>query len=206
MSNLLVLGDIQHPRYHSVEELSPLLNELKKTWSITILEEYEDLTEKELKNYEIIINYIDNWEEKGSKGTEEALYDYIMNGGKMLTLHNGIILKNAATLLKMQGAIFQGHDSYQSLLFDKTEIGHEITAGLKAFSMQEEPYEFHMLSDIGKTLIITYEKDGNIYPAGWVSSVDKGKLVYFCFGHNSSSFIRDEVKELCLKAVSWLFV
>jgi len=202
---ILVLGDFTYVRWHSMRELEETFgNMLNPYYEVIFSEDYTDLSTEILEEYDLCINYIDNWEDRGTKQAAAALGNYVHKGGKLLTLHTGIILKTAPELLKMHGATFTGHEEYCELIYSNTNLQHEITQGLRPFAIGEEPYEFELYPETKKEIILQYERQGKYYPAAWVIHHGEGKLVYLSPGHNSTSFKNSSVQELIYASIKWL--
>lgn len=204
MGKILLLGDKENPPYHNLAEMNPLIQRLEELYEIVISEEYPNISKEELNSFDLVINYIDNWEERGKDEAEKTFYEYFIEGGRILTLHRGIVLKSADKLLKLHGASFIGHEQYDLLTFTKSEREHPITKDMGSFSIYEEPYEFHFVQGKELDIFLSYTFNKKQYPAGWTSEEGEGKLVYLAFGHSESTFAETAVQELVLKAIEWL--
>lgn len=204
MKKLLVLGDLSEYRFHNLAELEPLVKVLEKEYEVCLSEAYPDLTAEALAGISGVINYIDNWQERGNTASEHVLEEYIKNGGRMLVLHCGIILKSAASLRDAFGGSFTGHAQYQPLLFKASEARHEVIEGMHSFTAMEEPYRFDLTEEGHTEVLLTYELEGQEYPAGWVRRHGSGSILYLLPGHNRKTFENEEVLRLCRRAVDWM--
>lgn len=204
MKNILILGDKTNVLWHNVNELNELVEILKELdYQVTVSEDYPDITKDELKYYDACINYIDNWENRGNLIAQEEILSYLLEGGRILTIHNGIITTGAAKLLDIHGAEFTKHEEYSMLTYIKA-ADHPIMEGFQSFDITEEPYEFHMRNTIPMDIFLNYRYKDKIYPAGWTINPEQGKLVYLSFGHNAKTFSSKNVLELCIKSLEWL--
>jgi len=204
MGRILLVGDKKKPRYHSLVEITPFIQRLKQFHEVVVSEDYPQICKEELSGFDLVLNYIDNWEERGNKEAEQALYEYFIEGGRILTLHGGIILKQSDKLLGLHGATFKGHEEYDLLTYTKSEKEHPITKGMESFSIHDEPYEFDFFPDKELDIFLSYTLNDKVYPAGWTSKDGEGRLVYFAFGHSESTFVENAVQELVLKGIEWL--
>lgn len=205
MKNILILGDKTNVRWHNLCELNQLIEALKELdCQVTVSEDYQDITKAELKYYDVCINYIDNWEDRGNLIAQEEILSYLLEGGRMLTLHNGIIVKGATKLLDIHGAEFTGHEEYTMLTYIKAEGNHPIMEGFQSFEITEEPYEFYIRNSISMDVFLNYRYKDLNYPAGWTVKPGEGKLVYLSFGHNAKTFASKSVLELCIRSLEWL--
>ncbi|MFT4143551.1 MAG: ThuA domain-containing protein [Mobilitalea sp.] len=203
MGKILLLGDITQPRYHSLQEINPLIDPIREKHDLVVSEEYQEITKDYLRGFDLVMNYIDNWEDRGNEEAELALCDYVAEGGRILTLHCGIIVKSAARLLELHGGSFRGHEEYGLLRYKKSQE-HFITKDMESFSIYEEPYEFDFNKHPQLELILEYERNGKTYPAAWTTKEGQGKLVYLAFGHDKNTFVEKSVLELILKSIDWL--
>ncbi|MDF2484340.1 MAG: glycosyl hydrolase [Herbinix sp.] len=204
MSRILLLGDQSRPRYHSLQEIDPLLGRIQEFHEVVESEEYSELKKDQLFDFDVIINYIDNWQDRGNERAEQVLCEYLKEGGKILSIHNGIILKSAVELLRLHGASFQGHAAYDLLTYEKTQRNHFITQDMEPFSIYEEPYEFDFNGVQKVDIILDYHLNGKSYPAGWVTEEGRGRLVYLAFGHDRKTFENKPIQELILRSIDWL--
>lgn len=203
MKKVLVLGDLSKCRYHDLTELRPLTESLAGEYEICMSEDYPDLTVEMLNKFDGIVNYIDNWQDRGNKLAENAMEEYIKNGGRMLVIHCGVIVNSAHRLTQVFGGTFKGHADYQPLVFEAA-AGHEVTEGMKTFTVPEEPYRFELSDEQNTELLMTYELEGHKYPAGWLRHHGRGSIIYLLPGHNSRTFDNDEVVQLYRRAVIWV--
>lgn len=204
MKKVLVLGDLSDCRYHNLAELEPLVKKLEHGYEVCLSEGYPAVIDEVLAGFSGVVNYIDNWQDRGNAAAELVLENYIRNGGRMLVLHCGIIMKSAESLTDVFGGSFAGHAEYQTLIFNVSRVRHEVTDGIQAFAVPEEPYQFVLSGEEDTEVLLTYELDGQEYPAGWVRRHGRGAILYLLPGHNRKVFENEEVLRLCSRAVDWM--
>lgn len=204
MSKILLLGDRSKARYHSLDEINPLINVLEKYYEIVVSEDYSEITKDSLEGIDLILNYIDNWQDWGNEKAEGVLCHYLLEGGRILTIHGGIILTSATRLLALHGASFNGHAEYDLLTFKRLDDNHYITKDMDSFSVYDEPYEFEFMSNRKVDIIMEFELNGKTYPAGWTVDEGSGKLVYLAFGHDRKTFVEKPVQEIIKRSIEWL--
>lgn len=188
MKKIIILGDSEKARWHPVSNLQPLIDALRREYEFTITTKYSNLTCSYLEKFDVCINYMDNWQDNGSQETQEALCEYVGNGGKMLTLHNGIITKNSEQLLRLNGGAFTGHADYGELEYRNVGEEPELISGMKPFRMPEEPYQYVLLRSEETNLFLEYRKGDQWYPAGWWIPFKKGIVIYLAPGHDRTTF------------------
>ena len=201
----LVLGDSALAHYHFMNAAEPhLLEILQDRFDLTFTEAYPDLTADILKANDLVINYIDNWGERGTVATGIALQRFVAEGGQLLSMHSGIIQRDPFFLEQMQGATFTGHAEYTTLNYRRTEVVHPITEGVEPFSMGEEPYEFLLDPIAKKEVVFEFELNGKTYPAAWVLTYGLGRVIYLAPGHDARSFAVPGFRRLILNSALWL--
>ena len=201
----LVLGDTALAHWHFMNAAKPHLREiLEDEFDLTFSDDYPNLTLETLKLYNLIINYTDNWSERGTVAAAVALQTFVANGGQLLSLHSGIIQPNPFFLLQMQGGKFTGHAEYATLNYRRTDIIHPVTEGIESFFMGEEPYEFLLDPLAERELVLEFELDGRIYPAAWVMTYGFGRVVYLSPGHDARSFAEPSFRKLIRNSALWL--
>ena len=202
---VLILGDTAHAKWHFLDKARPALTEvLGDVYDLTFSEAYPALTLDELRGVDLVINYIDNWADRGTVEAGVALQTYVATGGQLLCLHSGIIQRKPFFLQQMQGGAFTGHEAYDTLNYRNTDVAHPVTDGVEAFSMGEEPYEFLLDPLTERTLLQEYEHNGTTYPAAWVIDYGLGRVVYLAQGHDERSFAVPEFRKLIRNSALWL--
>jgi len=200
----LVLGDTTQAHWHFMNAAEPYIREtLEENYELTFSEAYPDMTAALLNQYDLVINYADNWGERGTVPAGVALLDFVANGGQLLTIHSGIITPNAKFLLQMHGGKFLRHADYATLNY-KTLGNHPVTEGVGSFSMGEEPYEYELALFSEREPVLEFELNGTIYPAGWVIPYGLGRIVYLQPGHDARSFAVPEFQKLIKNSALWL--
>lgn len=204
MSKILLLGDRSEVLYHNMDEMKPLINVLEEHYEVVVSEDYPEITKNSLVGIDLILNYIDNWQNRGNEKVEGVLCDYLLEGGRILTVHSGILITSASKLLALHGASFNGHEDYDLLTFKRLGDSHYITKDMNSFSIYDEPYEFEFMSDRKVDIIMEFEFKGKTYPAGWTVEEGAGKLAYLAFGHDSKTFAQKPVQEIIKRSIDWL--
>lgn len=202
---LLVLGDQSRIRFHALSAMEPLISHWKERGDqVTASEAWPEITAEELKNYDVCVNYIDNWEHRGSARAEAEFLRYLGQGGRVLTIHSGIILKGAGEWQRIHGASFAGHQAHGILSFHVTDPLDGCLADVECFSADEEPYEYAEEASVPKRRFLEYEKNGIRYPAGWECLLKKGKLLYICPGHDAKVWSCAAAVKLCDGCLDYL--
>ncbi|MCM1189126.1 MAG: ThuA domain-containing protein [bacterium] len=188
MKRILVLGDSTQPLWHPLSNLEPLTEELRSGYEVVETEDYPDLERKYLETFDVCINYMDNWENRGTRKAQEALCGYVEDGGRMLTLHTGIITKKSRPLLVLNGGAFTGHAEAGILTYRYCGTDPTLGEGAEDFELFEEPYRYELLRPQEMTLFLEYRHGGEWYPAGWHLPCGRGKVVYLAPGHDREAF------------------
>lgn len=205
MKKILILGDDLTWQWHPLGSLQPLLEMLsRENFSYNICTKYDSLTDADLASYSIILNYVDNWTNRGSHESELALLSWLEKGGHLISIHNGIIIPEAKELQKLHGAAFSHHDPFRTLNFSLTETGKKLFPQIEAFQLDEEPYEFTFYPNVEKEIFLEYTRDGEpkTYPAGWHTRAGEGEIWYFCPGHTPVSMANPQLLTMILDVLN----
>jgi uncharacterized protein len=205
----LFLGDYTDPAWHPAKDADQYIGKvLEANFKVECTESYGKMAVGELIKYDLIINYADCWDKKCSKETVAAIISYVVNGGGILCLHNGILLpvEGGSELLQLFGGKFTGHSEYRQLDYYKAirYQEHPIMKGFKPFTMGEEPYQFEMdkLADV--QMLLEYRLDGQRFPAAWARKYGLGKMVFLAPGHDNRSFEVPAFQNLISRSAAWL--
>ena len=205
---LLIYGDQTTVLWHPLSALEPWIAHLKAGGhQVTVSEDYPQATLEWMQTFDVCINYIDNWEHRGNGRAEQVFCQYVEQGGRMLTLHTGIILPGAEVLLQLHGGAFHHHPEAEDITFCPEESsveGKEILLDKAVpFTLKEEPYMFSLQTD-NKQVYLWYRYRQERYPAGWIKQVGCGTLVYLAPGHDAAVCSHPMIWQLYDNALAFL--
>ena len=200
---ILVIGDYNDAKWHPLKGVDERLGRILKDYVVKCTEDYASLTSDELKKYALLINYADAWRTRGTRQTAGAILSYVAEGGSLLTLHSGIIMRSTPEMELLQGGRFTGHPEACDLTYAPTESKHPILDGVQAFTIFEEPYRVTMADFAEHEVLMTYSHDGQDWPAAWALSYGMGKVVYLSMGHQAQSFDNEMFAKLIINSVKW---
>lgn len=203
MKNVLLIGDYTLAQWHPLHGVDDQIQRiLADEFSLKVTEDYPSLTLPDLQQYDLVVDYCDAWQERGTADFAGNLIAYVALGGSLLVLHGGIICRTNPEMEQMIGGSFTGHPDKDMLRYE-TICQHPITAGISSFEIVEEPYRF-VIDPIAKlTILMEYLHQGERYPAAWLRVFGKGKLVYLSIGHNAESFIDSGFADLIRQSSRW---
>lgn len=177
---ILVLGDEERACYHPLGRVKKGIEEaLGNLGKIEFCTDYNKWTPQELRRFPVLISYIDDY--KQLQGFDDILVEYILKGGYVIALHNGIITPKGSRLEGVYGGRFVTHPPYCELeyIVDEKFLGNE----KKKMILEEEPYMIHRIGkDLEEFLWFIYKNKK--YVAGWFRRVGKGKILYLAPGHD----------------------
>lgn len=200
MKKILVFGQYEEAMYHPLTGVDVYLEKILPDMELVFTNDI--LKVCDVKQYDGVISYWDDWKNPVPQKVSDALYQYVEEGGPLLVLHNGISIQLQEPLKKMVGGFFITHPQQEEIKFVLKE--HELTKGCQSFSLVEEPYQFE-LEDDEKEMLMTYWYRGKEYPAGWKKAFGKGKVIYLTPGHTPEKFEDKEYTKLIQNCVKYLF-
>lgn len=203
---ILAIGDYERAPYHTFTGVDQAMkNLLEPQHELTCVEGYENLRFEVLKDYDIVINYIDAFGTMVVERDDVAgLVQYVAQGGRYLCLHGGVSIQKQVEAAHVLGAYFTGHPARLDLTFN-TIKDHKIAEGVdEEFEIFEEPYQMDMRYDIPCDVFLTFVLDGRTCPGGWVNKYGKGTCIYLTPGHELAIFNEKNVTKLFCNCVEYL--
>jgi hypothetical protein len=202
MKRALLMGDYAYHTWHGLAGVDDQICEILSEYTIEICTDYAHLTGERLQAFDFVLDYIDGWNRCGNCDAAGALLAYVAQGGALLSLHNGIIKRSSPELEQMVGGAFTGHPQHEVLTY-AVKTAHPVSQGLESFSMDEEPYQFRLDPLANLTMLLEYTYHGQPYPAAWLRTFGKGKVLYLSPGHNAASFQNEGFRALLLRGAAW---
>lgn len=202
MKKALILGDYALATWHPLRGVDDELVRILDQYKVEICEDYPTLTLEKLKEYDFVVNYIDNWSKRGNSNCAGALIAYVADGGSMMAIHNGIIIKNHPELEQLMCGAFLNHPKHEVLKYTIAK-SHPLTKTVMPFEIDEEPYMFKMSALVEPEIVMNYEYKGEQYPAVWLRSFGKGKMIYITPGHNAETFKHKGMETLIRQSALW---
>lgn len=196
----LVLGNYTNVSYHPLKGPDKELQEILQGFEIEFTEDYDRFCGTSLRPYDLCVSYT---EDRLSDEQVAGLCSYVLNGGGLLAIHNGISVNARYEAAHLIGGRFRAHPDQKVLTYKPANTGHGILDGIGSFSMQEEPYQFDIDNLIETTLLLEYESEGRQWPAAWAHSYGRGRVAYLSPGHNTGSFMDPVYRELIHRSALW---
>lgn len=192
-----IFGASQAP-YHPLEPVAALVQEiLGDTFVLVTKTRSRDLHDIEASSPGLLILYDDSWTGPLDDKALDAVKSWLLRGGKVLAIHNGICWARRHDWFRLLGGRFTGHGAPELLTFDKPgKVGH--------FQLEEEPYRFVHPLWSGIQVLGTYQDSAGTWPAWWWKPCRKGRLVYAMAGHDEKSFNQEDCRAWLRQALSIL--
>ncbi len=220
---LLFTGN-NHPA-HPWQETTPLIKaavEKDSPFLVDVSTHIEDLSQYELKDYDLLILNYCNWQDttRLSKPSKTAFTNYLNEGGGLLVIHfaNGAFhysLPEAGNsdwpeYRKIVRRVWDhtsnsAHDNFGKFTVKVTGEPSPITAGIQDFETTDELY-FNQKGEAPITPLLTAisKETGKEEPLAWVYTYGTGKVFQTLLGHNADSFQAPEMKKMLRNAAIWV--
>ena len=202
MKKVLLLGDYLSPAWHPLRGVDDEIVRILEGFDVTICEEYPYLTLAQMKEYDLIVNYIDAFDRRAGSDFAGELIGYVAGGGALLSLHASIIASSQPEVEELIGASFTGHPPQEVLTYQYAGA-HPIMKAVETFAIDEEPYQFEMDNLAKVSMIMEYVYKGEKYPAAWLRGYGKGKSCYLQMGHSVASFKNEGFATLLRRSALW---
>ncbi len=200
---VLLLGDTDHAKWHPLSGFDRKLQEILADYVLIPSTDYEQLEEENLLRYGLVIAFLDQWTPL-TDGQTAGLLSFVVHGGGLLILHNGIAIQARPELAQLAGGRFIGHPEQKVLEYRPTTSGHVIHSGVQPFCVKEEPYQFILDNLAEPEVLLEYESEGTRWPAGWVRTYGFGRVACLSPGHNLETLHDSRYQNLIRRTFAWL--
>lgn len=214
MKRAILCGDYERAGYHTMKGVDLQICEtLRDVMEIDVRTDYDRLTEQELNQYDILIDYIDGWMHTRSAKLAAMVIRFAANGGTVMMIHCGGLKGEFYELTQLYGGTFAGHPPYTTLAYEPDTEGdgteNPVLGDMKPFYLSEEPYCFDLNPYADMNIFLWYTfgaPDCNSYckrPAGWTRRFAKGRVICLVPGHNEVTFKNEIYRKLLYRCGVW---
>jgi len=210
---LALVGD----RYHSPVYIRDGLIQamVRENIPTTFIEEVSELNAKSLTDHQLLIilrdgmNWPNGYEQPPVKWmTEEqqqAIWDFVHNGGGFLALHNSQgIYPPDGLYYKLFGGDYGGHPKPYVFTVRVENKDHPVTAGVEDFEIYDEQHTVKYYLDREHLLLRTIARDNLAAAGGWWREMGKGRFCYLSPGHTPDALNHPMMQRLIRNAANWL--
>ena len=197
--NVLFLGDNRdHQPRQRAYQLMPAM--WKRGIHMTYTDDLDDLNSETLGKYDSLLIYANH--EEISPDQEQALLDYVANGGGLVPLHcASFCFLNSPKYIELVGAQFQTHG--EGVFTARIDNGkHQTTSGLEEFATWDETY-VHTKHNPDREVLMTRVDDDGAEPWTWVRTHGKGRVFYTAYGHDERTFSQPGFQQLVEQGIRW---
>jgi hypothetical protein len=211
---LALIGDRYHSPVYIRDGLSKSL--LKENIPTTFITEVAELNAQSLAGCQLLIILRDgmNWPngyEPGkqviwmTEAQQQAIWDFVHNGGGYLALHNAQGLYPPGGLYyKLFGGDYGGHPPPYTFTVRVEDHNHPVTAGVEDFEIFDEHHTVKYYLDKEHLLLRTIAKDNTAAAGGWWREMGKGRFVYLSPGHTQEVLEHPMMQRLIRNSINWL--
>jgi len=198
---VLFLGDDRghHPHKRLRDVARPMLDRgIKLFYSSDI----DELELQNLKKYDAVLlyaNYHEPHYPKLPKDKEQALIDYVEQGGGFVPIHSASgNFRNSEAFINLLGGAFKSHgtDSMETRI---AEPDHEIMKGFKGFESWDETY-VHKKHNTENRTVLSYRGDE---PWTWIRTQGDGRVFYTAWGHDERTWRNEGFQDLLERGIRW---
>ena len=211
---LALIGDRYHSPVYIRDNLIPAF--VRENIPITFLEDHEALTAEPLKNYQLLVFLKDgmiwpNGYEPDSQvlwmtdAQQQAIWDFVNNGGGFLALHNSHgIYPESGLYYKLFGGNYGGHPKPETFTIRIENKNHPITQGVEDFETFDEQHMSKYYLDREHLLLRNISRANDSAPAGWWRELGEGRFVYLAPGHTPEALGHPMMQRLIRNSIHWL--
>jgi putative membrane-bound dehydrogenase-like protein len=192
---ILFLGD--NGLHKPAERLRPFAPAMmNRGIQIVYTEDLGAITVENLKRYDAVLIYANI--ETIPSGPEQALLDYVAQGGGLVALHSASAsFRNSDRLLALIGAQFQRHGPIAPFRTRLANPTSPITQGFSGFESTDEPYEHVKHNEQNRTILEVRESE----PYTWTRTEGKGRVFYTAWGHDERTWTTPGFQDLVERGI-----
>ena len=210
---LALLGDRYHSPVYARDALSRAL--VIENIPATFIEEVTALNKQSLGEHQLLIILRDgmNWPDGYDKPhvqwmtpeQQQAIWDFVNNGGGFLALHNAQgIYPPGGLYYKLFGGDYGGHPEPYVFTIRVENKDHPVTAGVEDFEIFDEQHTVKYFLDREHLLMRSISRANLEAPAGWWREMGKGRFCYLAPGHTPEALNHPMMQRLIRNAVNWV--
>jgi type 1 glutamine amidotransferase len=196
----IVIGNYTNVAWHPLKGPDKELADILRDFEVEFTEDYDRFKNEIICQYDLCVSYT---EDRLTDEQVAGLLTYVLNGGGLLAIHNGIVVEARHEAAHLAGGRFRYHPDQKVLTYEPTETDHIIMEGIESFDIMEEPYQFDLDNLLETTLLLEYESEGKKWPAAWAHSYGLGRVVYLSPGHQADSFKNPMYRNLIRRSALW---
>jgi type 1 glutamine amidotransferase len=209
---LALIGDRYHSPVYIRDGLAPAF--IRENIPVTFIENVEALDAESLKEFQLLVilrdgmNWPNGYEKEPVKwmtdAQQQAIWDFVDNGGGFLPLHNAQgIYPPAGLYYKLLGGDYGGHPKPAVFTIRVENKNHPVTAGVEDYEIYDEQHMVKYYLDREHQLLRSIARDNEAAAAGWWREVGKGRLVYLAMGHTPEGLGHAMTQRLIRNAMRW---
>ncbi|WP_278466480.1 ThuA domain-containing protein [Gimesia maris] len=224
---LMFAGNEAHA-WHNWKKTTPVIKqqlERDPRIKVDITNDIEDLSKKNLQNYQVIVQNYTNWHDKTplSKTSRNAFMNYLQQGGGLILIHfaNGAFhfsLPQAGEsdwpeyrkIVRRvwnhhgKGEQKSGHDAFGDFTVKITDNTHPLTRNLDDFPVTDELYFRQDGTEPVEPLITARSRvTKNNEPLAWTYHYGKGRIFQTLLGHSEKTYDSFAATEMLRRATAW---
>jgi len=210
---LALIGDRYHSPVYIRDNLIKAM--VRENLPVTFIENVEALNSESLQKHGLLIilrdgmNWPDGYDKPHMKWMtdeqQQAIWDFVHNGGGFLALHNsqGLYPPNGL-YYKLFGGDYGGHPKPNVFTVRVEDKSHPVTAGVEDFEIFDEQHTVKYFLDHEHLLLRSIARDNLAAAAGWWREMGKGRFCYLAPGHTPDALGHPMMQRLIRNAARWL--
>jgi type 1 glutamine amidotransferase len=209
---LALIGDRYHSPVYIRDGLIPAF--VQENIPVTFIENVNALNIESLKQFQLLVIFRDGmswpngYEQPHVKWMtdeqQQAIWDFVNNGGGFLALHNAQGLYPPGGLYyKLFGGDYGGHPDPTSFTVRIENQNHPVTAGVEDYEIFDEQHMVKYYLDREHLLLRSISSSNQEAAAGWWREMGKGRMVYLSPGHTSEALKHPMTQRLVRNSIRW---
>lgn len=199
-SAFLLMGQGRGKAFHNLPEHWALLADILRAANLrarVISDDLSDLNAPNLARFDVLLNFSTDLE--AGEEQIQALLAAVAGGVGYIGLHAATAtFRSSEPYARMMGSRFHRHPPIKSFTVERLVSDHPVTAGIDAFTVEDELYHLTDVADDIRVLASAEEQ-----PMVYVRQYGAGRVCYIAPGHDRRSLACPAYAQLVHQAIAW---
>jgi len=138
--------------------------------------------------------------------TEDALANWVQNGGRLFALHNGLSSYTTEGIYShlVRGRFLFHPQEHPRFRIRETSTGGPTLEGFKSFEIEDEMYFVFVDSANTEVILQTWSPDYGSSAAAWRHRVGSGRVFCYTVGHKAAVLANEAHRAVITRGFEWL--
>ncbi len=136
---------------------------------------------------------------------EDLIETFVTNGGKLMLFHDGFtIYKKENAISRLAKSFFLGHPIIGKISVKPVSFYDDLNLNIQPYEIYDEEFDVEMDEEQTNVFLESYSDENGRHPQAWWHRYEKGVVIVFIPGHDSTVLRHPAVKQGIDNIIKWL--